>query len=131
MSKLNKTIITYIILSAAAFLFDKVYALFGHGVTSAWMSNMYLFLLASGAAVFTLLKLFAPNITGCKGYRLIYNLYNSGIAVFVNGMLLKGILEIAGGTSGLIRWFLYTGCGLIATAVIFLFMGMGRTTVES
>jgi uncharacterized membrane protein len=106
--KLNKTIINYLILTVAAIIFDKVYALFGHGVRSPWMSNMYLYLLGLGALVFTLFKLFIPNIMSCKGYRLFYNVYNSGVAILLNGMLLKGIFKIAGSSSQIVPWFLYT-----------------------
>jgi Protein of unknown function (DUF2871). len=120
--KLNKTIMNYVILAIAAFAFNNIYSLFGHGVTSSWMSNMYLYLLGLGALVFLLIKLFIPNIIQCKGYRLFYNIYNSGVAVLINGMLLKGILDIAGSTSYIVPWFLYVGCGLIVLAAIIFFL---------
>lgn len=116
--KINKTIFIYFLLAITAFLLDKIYALFGHGVTSPWMSNMYLYLLGFGVFVFLLFRIFIPDIVSRKGYRLFYNTYNSGIAVLMNGMLLYGILEIAGGTSQIVPWFLYVGCGLIAVAVV-------------
>lgn len=115
---LNRTIINYLMLAVFAFVFDKIYAIFGHGVASPWMSDMYLFLLGSGTFAFLLIRIFIPDIVSHKGYRLFYNIYNSGIAMFTNGMLLYGILEIAGGTSNIVPWFLYTGSGLIAIAVV-------------
>jgi len=115
--KLNRTITNYIILTVGAFLFNKIYALFGHGVTSPWMTNLYLFFLVLGVLVFSLFRIFVPDIISHKGYRLFFNTYNSGIAVFANGMLLYGILEIAGGTSQIVPWFLYIGCGLLTIAV--------------
>lgn len=118
--KLNKTIRNYVFLTIGAILFEKLYMLFGHGVTSVWMSKLYLCFLVPGVLVFLIFKLFIPDIAARKGYRLFFNTYNSGIAVLVNGLLLYGILEIAGGTSQIIPWFLYIGCGLIVIAVIML-----------
>lgn len=115
---LNKTVFNFSLLSLAAFAFDKIYSFFGHGVTSPWLSNMFGFLLGLGVVVFLLLKVFYPGIVKVKGYRLFYNIYNSGVAVLINGMMLKGILEIAGATSVYVQWFLYTGSGLIATGIV-------------
>lgn len=120
--KLKNTIITYIILTAAAYIFDKIYALFGHGVSSPWMSNMYICLLILGVVVYTALSAAIPDIVLRKGYRLFYNTYNSGIAVLITGMLLKGILDIAGGTSRFVSWFLYTAYGFLAAALIIFLM---------
>ena len=96
---------------------------FGHGATSLWMSNAYLYLLGLGVFVFILMKIFTPKIVHDKDYRLFYYFYNSGIAILINGMLLHGILEIAGGSSAYVSWFLFIGCGLIAIGVA-LFLKM-------
>ncbi len=117
---LNKTIITYFFSAMGVFLFAKIYMLFGHGVTSLWMSNAYLYLLGLGAFVFILLKIFLPEIVQYKGYRLFCQTYNSGIAILINGMLLYGILEIAGGTSAYVSWFLAVGIGLMGIGVVLL-----------
>lgn len=114
---LNKTIIKYLSASLAVFLFARIYTLFGHGVTSFWMSNAFLFLLGLGALVFSLLKIISPHAVQYKGYWQSCQIYNSGIAILVNGMLLKGILEIAGGTSGTIFWFFVIGIGLMTIGV--------------
>lgn len=84
------------------------------------MSNMYLYLLGFGVLVFSLFRIFIPNIVSRKGYRLFYNTYNSGVATLINGILLNGILEIAGATSQIVPWFLYIGSGLITAAAIIL-----------
>lgn len=120
MNKLSKAVICYTILAVVALGFDKLYALFGHGVSSSWMSSMYLVLLLSGTIVFFFLWIFTPKITSLKGYRLFFNIYSSGIAVFVNGMLLQGIIDIAGGTSDIVQWFFYTAYGLWGIGVIML-----------
>lgn len=119
--KLNKTIINYGLIAAGAFLFSKIYSHFGHGVASPWMSNLYLCFLGLGVLVFLLFRIFIPGIVNRKGYRLFYNTYNSAIAFLADGMLLRDILEIAGGTSAIVPWFLYIGCGLIAASGVLFY----------
>jgi hypothetical protein len=116
--KLNKTIFTYIFITIAVFLFDKIYTLFGHGVTSNWMSNAYLYVFCLGVLVFVLFRLFIPHIVNYKGYALFFRIYNSGIAILINGMLLYGIIEIAGGSSSLVSWFITIGSGLLVIAAV-------------
>jgi hypothetical protein len=118
--KLNKTIITYILFTIGIYLFDKIYAIFGHGVTSHWMANAYLYLLGLGVLVFVLFRIFIPEIVTFRGYPLFFKIYNSGIAILINGMLLYGIIEIAGGTSSIVAWFLYIGSGVIVCAGVML-----------
>jgi hypothetical protein len=121
--KLNKTIITYSLFTIGIYLFAKIYTLFGHGVTSPWMSHAYLCLLGLGVLVFFLLKIAIPEIVQQKGYRFFYQIYNSGVAILINGMLLRGILEIAGGSSAYVAWFFFVGWGFIAIGVV-LFLKM-------
>lgn len=121
--KLNKTIITYSLFTIGIFLFAKIYMLFGHGVTSSWMSNAYLYVLGLGVFVFILLKILIPEIVQQKGYSFFYQIYGSGIAILINGMLLRGILEIAGGSSTYVSWFFFVGWGFIALGVV-LFLKM-------
>lgn len=120
---LNKTIIRYVLSAIGVFLFAKIYTLFGHGVTSLWMSNAYLYLLGMGAFVFILLKIILPDIEQYKGYGPFCQSYNSGIAILINGMLLNGILEIAGGTSLYVSWFFVAGISLMAIGLV-LFIKM-------
>ncbi len=125
--KLNKTIITYSLSTIGLYLFATIYTLFGHGVTSPWMSNAYLYSLGLGVFVFILLKMLIPEIVQQKGYRIFYQTYNSGIAILINGMLLHGILDIAGGSSDYVSWFLFVGWGLIGIGVAFCSMDAGQS----
>lgn len=118
--KLNKTIITYSLLTIGIYLFARIYQLFGHGVTSPWMSNAYPYVLGLGVLVFTLLQIAIPQIVQQKGYRLFYQIYNSGVAILINGMLLRGILEIAGSSSAYVPWFFLVGWGLIGIGTVLL-----------
>lgn len=117
---MGKTVWVHLALSATAIIVDNIYALFGHGVRSAAMSLMFLYPLLGGALGFFALRLAAPWARSGKGYRLGYNLYNSGIAVLTVGSFFKGILEIAGTASDHTRMFAITGWGLLAIGTIIL-----------
>jgi hypothetical protein len=52
--QLRKTIIVYVVLTAAAVVFDQIYALFGHGVHSSAMSLMFMYPLLGGAFFYLL-----------------------------------------------------------------------------
>lgn len=118
--QLRKTIITYLILSLAAIVIDKVYDIFGHGVDSNAMTWMFLYPLLGGAVFYSTISLFFPNIIKFTGYRGFYNLYNSGIATLTFGSFLKGILEIAGTNSNYLVFFYTVGGGFIAVGLIML-----------
>lgn len=62
------------------------------------------------------------KILGTLKNRFAFNLYNSGLASYVVGMILKGILEISGTTSNYL--FLYTAVGTVLLGIsLFLFIG--------
>lgn len=118
--KYTKTIIVYVIFSVFAVVVDKVYALFGHGVTSDAMTWMFLYPMIGGAVFYLLLGLLLPKINCFAGYRVLYNLYNSGIALLAVGSLLKGIMEIAGTNSSYLKYYYMFGYGFIAIGLVFL-----------
>lgn len=105
-----KTFLVYLALSAFCIVFDQVYALFGHGVRSASMTYMFLYPLTGGAVPFLLLWIGSPK-REIPGFRLLYNIYNSGIAMLTLQSLLTGIMEIAGTSSP--YNILFTICGSI------------------
>ena len=115
---LRKTIIAYLILSAACVCVANVYALFGHGIRSAAMDFMFLYPLLGGGLVYCLIALLFPRLNLRRHYRLACNLYNSGIAALTVGALLKGIVEIAGTGSAWSSLFAYAGIGFLAAAVL-------------
>lgn len=102
--------LVYLGISAFCILFDRIYALYGHGVYSPAMSLMFLYPLAGGALVFTLLWLINPAADATANYRVHYNLYNSGIATLLTGSLLRGIFDIAGTSSSYTVLFYLAGC---------------------
>jgi hypothetical protein len=118
----------WVYLAAAAFciLFDRVYALFGHGVQSAAMSRMFLYPLLGGALMFFLQWLFVPEPCRVRHYRLLFNLYNSGLAALTVGSLLQGILEIAGTTSPYLVAFPVFGWTTLYAGLLFFLLNLLR-----
>ncbi|MGN7357308.1 hypothetical protein ACTHPF_08065 [Paenibacillus sp. SAF-054] len=116
--QLNRTVWSYVILSAAAVAFDKVYGVFSHGVDSAAMTWMFLYPLLGGALYcFIIGKLF-PGITHSASCRVFLNLHNSGIAALTMASLLKGIFEIAGTSSSHFVYYHAAGWGFLAAGLI-------------
>lgn len=111
-----KTIVVYLCLSLTVFAVDKIYAVFGHGVHSGAMTWMFLYPLIGGALVYFLMLRLIPGFSKKEGYRLFYNLYNSGIALLTVAAFLKGILDIAGTSSPYIIFFNVIGCGALAVS---------------
>ena len=122
----RKSVIVYLVLSAAAVAVDNIYALFGHGVRSASMSFMFLYPLLGGALIYFILGVAAPGITTVKPFRLGYNLYNSGIAALTTGSFFKGILDIAGTASEYTKFFMYFGFDFSAAGLILLITAVIR-----
>lgn len=116
-----KTIIVYFGVTIFTLIFDKVYFIFSHGVSSAYMDLMFLYPLIGGAFTYIMILIFFTNIN-YKEYRIPFNIYNSGISVLTVGSLLHGILEIAGTSSIYIRYFSIIGWGLVAIGIISLFL---------
>lgn len=113
-----KTTIVYLAASAFCVLFSYVYSLYAHGEQSAYLSLLYLFPLAGGAAVFALLGRLGTPAPRIPHYRLFYNAYNSGIAAMSVASALQGVFEIAGTSSPYTALFwaagwLLTGIGVI------------------
>jgi len=108
----------YIAISIFCIIFNSIYALYGHGVTSAAMSFMFLYPFIGGAVVFMLLWILKPNAANVPGYRINYNIYNSGIASLVVGSILKGVFEIAGTSSPYTAVYFILGWLLVAAGAI-------------
>ncbi len=127
-SRLRKTILVYLTISFFAAGVDKLYSVFAHGVDSAAMTWMFLYPLIAGALVFFFLKRLTPEISDWKGYRLFFNVYNSGIAMLTTAGLLKGILDIAGTGSAYVVIFNIGGWLFLAAGLVLLglFVGVKR-----
>lgn len=113
MSRNMKSVIVYISTALFAFVFDRVYALFSHGVGSLSMSLIWVWLLCFGAVFYLLAELLRVKIKKSIPDRLSANIYNSGVTVYAVGMLLQGILEIAGTASNYLLWYKIIGISLM------------------
>jgi hypothetical protein len=119
MKKLGKPFIVYLCLSAFTWLFNAVYGLFAHGVKSPYMANMYLVML--GGALFYLLLQQIPNLRHRRFYRLFVNTLNTAVAFTVVGMMLRGIIDIAGSSSNYIVWYFnIAGIGFALALLLFM-----------
>lgn len=118
-NKIVKIISSYIIASISAVIFDRIYSLFSHGVSSAYMTFMFLYPLVGGALVYCLIYFFQKNLK-FENLRLSFNFYNSGIAILTIGSLLEGILQIAGTSSDYTIYYFIFGflISLISFSVI-------------
>ena len=101
-----KIVKTYIFTTLFCIVFNTVYSLFGHGVTSPFMSYAYAFSLVLGVGGFILVgQLHLEN-------RMAFNLYNAGIATLTVGSLLRGIIDIAGADTIYPVYYFVVGAGL-------------------
>ena len=95
-----KTTLSYFEITALCILFDRIYAMFGHGVASAAMTFMFLYPLLGGVLPFGLLWIAGPHLKRPVSFsRLAYNAYNSGVAALTVASALTGVFEIAGTSS--------------------------------
>lgn len=118
MKKLGKQFIVYLGLSIFTWLFNVVYQLFAHGVKSAYHANLWLVMLAG--AIFYLLLNQIPNIRHRRFYRLFTNVLNTSVAFLIVGMILKGIIDIAGSASNYIVWYFNIALiGFVLSIILF------------
>ena len=103
MKKLGKNCIVYLGLSLFTGLFNFIYQMFAHGVKSVYHADMWMVLL--GGALFYLLLNQIPAIRRRRFYRLFTNVLNTSVAFLIVGMMLRGIIDIAGSSSSYIIWY--------------------------
>jgi hypothetical protein len=87
--------LAYLGITAFCLLFDAVYSLYGHGVSSPFMDYMFLYPLLGGALPFGLAWAGARALSG-RHSRFFFNCFNSGIAALTTASLIRGICQIAG-----------------------------------
>ncbi|WP_314061483.1 hypothetical protein [uncultured Vagococcus sp.] len=113
---LKKQSLIYVIASLGLIATNYVYSLFSHGVSSESMSGMwhYTAIMAIMSGALGLLN----HSQSTSQLRLTAFLINCGVAALVSGLLLKGIVEIAGTNSDYIPYFQYSGWALIVSGTI-------------
>lgn len=129
MRKPTRTTYTYLLLSLFAWIFNFVYSLFSHGVTSGFMANMYLVLLIGAVFYFLLHQI--PGVRRRRLYRVFFNTLNTSVAVLVVGMALRGIIDIAGSSSQYLDWYFdIAAVGFILSMFLFFLMYIIRPKSE-
>ena len=106
----KKTFYSYFISSVILFIFQLVYHHFSHGVTSQALKWVWVIPMVGGAFLFIFKK-----ILNTFQNRLAFNLFNTGLTSYIVGMILKGILEIAGTSSPYIG--IYPMIGMIILGI--------------
>ena len=116
---LIKTAFIYFGIAVFCIIFTIIYEYYSYGEHSNYMRAMFLFPLINGILLYILsyFKTFKVTLK-----RRSYNLWNSGIAMFINGCLIRGIINISGRFTeyDTIYWLL--GTGFLFSAVIFYFI---------
>lgn len=113
MNSLTKTSIVYVCLAIFSVIFNLVYGLFSHGVSSESMSSIWIYLILA-SIFFLILNIIHSASKKSGGFRFFYNIFNSGMALFCIGLLLSGIFEIAGTDSSYLKYYNWFGIGAIS-----------------
>ena len=108
-----KTIIIYLCASVLTIIFDRVYAIFAHGVSSYAMSLAFLYPLVLGVVFYAIM--FFINWYN----KVSYNLYNAAVATITIGSILLGVNEIAGADTPYYVLYYYIAFILFGMSVIF------------
>lgn len=127
MVQARREFILYLAISVLLLAFDRTYAIFSHGVSSLSMTLMFLPVLLGGLLFVTLRWIMKERLWNHRLYRLFSYLYHSSIIVFVNGMLVRGIVEIAGsGSKFLLVFDIFFGILAVLTVLTLLLIIRGR-----
>ena len=108
---LKKSIIVYVFVTIFCIIFNYIYSLFSHGISSAHMT--YVFMLPLVLGVFAFYFCYRKNLYD----RVAFNLYNAGIATLIVGCILKGILYIAGADNTYYNFYFLLGFILVVLAI--------------
>ena len=102
----------YLIITIFTLAFGIIYEQFSHGVYSKYM--MYAFAIPLlGLIASYLLKLFKCDLS-----KISLDLFDSSIATFTFGSIVKGVLEIYGTSNKYVNLYLYVGIILAVLSVL-------------
>ena len=112
----RRVCLIYALVSAFVLVFGLVYEIFSHGVISYYMVFAFTPSLLLGVLPFYLFSLskfnyYPPCISS--------NLYHGAIASLTVGSIMRGVLDIYGTTSYLVKYYLIVGVTFIVLAVSF------------
>ena len=109
-----KTAFLYVLAAAFCALFGFVYEQFSHGVYSDFMVYAFAVPLAGGAVPFLALGLYGKGRYPGPAAR---NLWHSAIATLTVGSILRGVLDIYGTGSRLLKYYPIAAAVLAVSAV--------------
>lgn len=116
-TSIKRKIAGYIACSICLFFFQLIYHLFSHGVVSTGLKYVWLIPLVGGLAV-----IFLDWPLHTLSNRLVFNMFNTSLALLCNVLILQGILDIAGSDSPYLTYFYLLALPLLALSLI-LFIG--------
>jgi len=109
------TVRNYVLTSLFCVAFNYVYSLFGHGISSPFMSYAFVFSLVLGVGGFSVFGWL--NLDN----RIAFNLYNAGIATLTVGSILQGIIDIAGADTTYPIYYFFVGTIFVAIGGLMYF----------
>ncbi len=124
MRSLKRNVVVYSALTLFMGVFSFVYHIFSHGVTSIDMQLSFIWFLGS-AIVYGILLLINSKLKRKINTRLFMNLFNTASVAQVLGSVLKGVINIAGGSSAYLPvyfWIAQIAYGLSFLAFIVMFI---------
>lgn len=120
-SDIRKIIACYAAAAVFLFVFNMIYEKFSYGEYSVFMRNMYL-LPVAGTVLVPIIVRFLKREPD-RGFLL---LFNSSLAVFVSGCIIKGIIEISGRSSDYDIYYIAGGLLFLLAAVARMIYIIGR-----
>lgn len=110
----RRAVVTYLAAAAFCLVFSRVYAQYSHGVSSPFMTWLFLIPLLGGGAVFAIAAAARRPLFG----RVAFNAYNSGVATLTVASALAGVFAIAGTSSGWLVAFVAVGAAFVGAAIV-------------
>lgn len=107
-----KRALIYLAISAFLVVFNIIYGLFSHGVTSRYMQLVFLVPLLGGTfPSLMLMYIKEPHF-------IIKNLWRMGLSSIIIGFLLRGVFDIYGTEVHIINWYVYIGGSLLLCSLL-------------
>ena len=134
MRRLNKTVAIYSFITVFLFLVGVVYHIFGRGVYSLAMNNVFVYPLFFGVFFTMILMRYEQKVSfaNTTGYRIYFNLFGAGIALLSTHSFFTGMFEIAGTDSRFLPFFLYIGIVLLVVGFIIICLTIsGRKRMQA
>jgi len=108
----TKAMIGYLSFTLFLIVFQFIYHIFAHGVTSNYMSYAFMFPLGLGVLSCLVDYLTKPSNV------ISLSIWQMGVVTLSVGSIMKGVFDIYGNTSSLVPYFFYAGILFIVLSLI-------------